>query len=188
MPSLPTQGGNNGTWGDDLNTWLLVDHNSDGTNKTVVPTLSMPVPNIYNAGTTGTAGFSASGDVRGFDIWVPWEMTFNSYRAYITTSSGNLDIGVYSSDGATLINSLGGVASPGTGRRDFTISGGLTLSAGHYLIVITANNTTIRFRSGSSADNFQSYVQLGGSHYPLNAPLSLSDDTTGLFVPAMLRP
>lgn len=30
MPSLPTQGGNNGTWGDDLNTWLLYDHNTDG--------------------------------------------------------------------------------------------------------------------------------------------------------------
>lgn len=35
MPSLPTQGGNTNTWGTDLNAWLLVGHNSDGTTKEV---------------------------------------------------------------------------------------------------------------------------------------------------------
>lgn len=32
MPALPTPGGSSGTWGDELNDWLLVDHNADGTN------------------------------------------------------------------------------------------------------------------------------------------------------------
>ena len=30
MADLPVQGGNEGTWGTDLNTWLQVEHESDG--------------------------------------------------------------------------------------------------------------------------------------------------------------
>lgn len=33
MPALPTPGGSTGTWGDDLNEFLLVSHNEDGTIK-----------------------------------------------------------------------------------------------------------------------------------------------------------
>jgi hypothetical protein len=32
MATLPTVGGDVGTWGTELNTWLLVGHNADGTN------------------------------------------------------------------------------------------------------------------------------------------------------------
>lgn len=35
MPSLPTVGGSSGTWGSELNTWLLTAHKSDGTLKDI---------------------------------------------------------------------------------------------------------------------------------------------------------
>ena len=35
MPSLPTVGGSSGTWGTELNTWLLTAHNADGSLKDV---------------------------------------------------------------------------------------------------------------------------------------------------------
>lgn len=35
MPSLPTVGGSSGTWGNELNTWLLTAHKADGTLKDV---------------------------------------------------------------------------------------------------------------------------------------------------------
>lgn len=42
MPSLPTQGGNSGTWGTDLNAALLVSLNSDGTLKDVLSGTGTP--------------------------------------------------------------------------------------------------------------------------------------------------
>ena len=36
MPDLPIVGGSSDTWGDELNTWLEHDHNTDATHKTVV--------------------------------------------------------------------------------------------------------------------------------------------------------
>jgi len=35
MPTRPSQGGSIGTWGTELNAWLDVGHNADGSNKTI---------------------------------------------------------------------------------------------------------------------------------------------------------
>lgn len=42
MPALPTVGGSSGTWGTELNTWLLTAHNADGTLKDVGQTTIVP--------------------------------------------------------------------------------------------------------------------------------------------------
>jgi hypothetical protein len=39
VPSLPTVGGSSGTWGDELNAWLLVAHKADGTLKDLTANL-----------------------------------------------------------------------------------------------------------------------------------------------------
>lgn len=52
MATLPTPGGDINVWGDELNTWLLVDHNADGTNKDS-PTLIFKVAGDTVALTTG---------------------------------------------------------------------------------------------------------------------------------------
>jgi hypothetical protein len=50
MPSLPTVGGDDGAWGTILNTYLSVEHNADGTQKTLA---------IAKGGTSATTASSA---------------------------------------------------------------------------------------------------------------------------------
>jgi hypothetical protein len=50
MPSLPTVGGDDGAWGTILNTFLTVEHNTDGTQKTLA---------IAKGGTSATTASSA---------------------------------------------------------------------------------------------------------------------------------
>lgn len=52
MAVLPTPGADINVWGDKLNTWLLVDHNADGTNKSV-QTLELKVISDTTTLTTG---------------------------------------------------------------------------------------------------------------------------------------
>lgn len=76
MATLPTPGGDTGTWGDELNEWLLVSHNADGSPKGPYVDVTQPpynaVPDSYyfdgvavsgdNTFTSATATFVA-GDV-----------------------------------------------------------------------------------------------------------------------------
>lgn len=57
--SLPTPGSDNGTWGTELNTWLLVSHNADGTLS------SAAVAAAGGGGGGGSPTGAASGDLSG---------------------------------------------------------------------------------------------------------------------------
>lgn len=69
----------------------------------------------------------------------------------IGTSSGNLDLGIFASDGTsgapgTMLASTGSTASPGTGRRTISLTAGVWLLAGvDYWFAEAADNTTITF-------------------------------------------
>jgi len=63
MPSLPTVGGSTGTWGTELNAWLLVGHNSAGNNIGGTKRLSIPL-NVPDASGNGYAGQIATANIR----------------------------------------------------------------------------------------------------------------------------
>ena len=50
MATLPTPGGDEGTWGDELNTYLLIAHNSDGSTKFSGTCFTFINLNLANAG------------------------------------------------------------------------------------------------------------------------------------------
>ena len=53
MPQLPTVGGDDGAWGTILNTYLSVEHNADGTQKT------LPITKGGTGATTASDALSA---------------------------------------------------------------------------------------------------------------------------------
>lgn len=76
------------------------------------------------------------------------DVLLTSLVNYIVTSSGNIDLGMYSTtDGAsfTRVVSLGSTASPGTGTQEFTALTDTPLYRGtRYYFAYAANNNTIR--------------------------------------------
>lgn len=79
--------------------------------------------------------------------FIPFTWTPNRIGVFIKTSSGNLDLGIYADDGTGLnpgarIASTGTTASPGTGRRIFTISPG-SMAAGVYWLAVGVSNATL---------------------------------------------
>lgn len=67
MAQLPTPGGDNGTWGNILNDFLEVSHNSDGTLNTSAVTTALPSPIPTTNLGSGTA--SSSNFLRGDGTW-----------------------------------------------------------------------------------------------------------------------
>lgn len=64
MSRLPTPGGDNGTWGDVLNDFLSVAHNSDGSLKLTLPPIQFSAA-VASAGPTGSDRAYASRTLTG---------------------------------------------------------------------------------------------------------------------------
>lgn len=83
MPTLPSQGGSPGTWGTELNAWLLVGHDSAGNN------LGSNAPmriKVYDDATTITTGdgkviFGIEPALNGLNLTAIW--------GYVTTVSSS---------------------------------------------------------------------------------------------------
>jgi hypothetical protein len=78
-------------------------------------------------------------------FWVPTPINVSSMFLNITTSSGNLDVGIYDKNGNRVV-SKGSTASPGTGRQELTFTQTLLVPRlGPYFAAVAVNNGTIRF-------------------------------------------
>lgn len=132
MPRLPMPGGDGGHWGDILNEYLSVSHNSDGTIK---PSAIPPLPSGATGatGAVGAIGFTGVQGAQGF--------TGADGATGATGPQGN--IGLQGATGATGVGAIGatGVAGPtglqgstgvtgSTGSQGFTGSQGATGVAG----------------------------------------------------------
>lgn len=84
-------------------------------------------------------------------VYVPF-FVIDSYTVdllfcWIHTSSGNLDLGIYTEDGEKIL-STGSTASPGTGLRTFDVTN-TTLDKGVYYMAMSVDNITFASRRGT---------------------------------------
>lgn len=97
---------------------------------------------------------------------------------YIVTSSGNIDLGIYSTTDAatfTRVVSLGSTASPGTGTREYTALTDTPLYRGtRYYFAYAADNNTIRVAGvsnvGTGIATYAGYSK--ASSFPLPSSLA----------------
>lgn len=124
-------------------------------------------------------------------ITIPFAWTPNRIGTFIKVSSGNLDMGIYADDGTgdlpgARIASLGSTASPGTGRRLFTIAPG-AMAAGVYWLGVSAGNGTISLGyvgEGNTAGGAGQIVGVSlGTSFPLPDPAGSASVVS--FSPAM---
>jgi hypothetical protein len=73
MAALPNVGGDNNAWGSELNTWLLVSHNADGTND---------FPTNASTSTPG-AGFASDTYLAGSSIVIPTTGAWEQFATYV---------------------------------------------------------------------------------------------------------
>lgn len=136
-------------------THAFTNPKSDGGDTTVTRPSDWNADHVYTMTTPGTwVGYGpransnfTSNRAYYARLVIPFALTPNRIGLAITTSSGNLDLGLYADDGTgqnpgSRLFSLGSTASPGTGTRLFTISPGL-ISAGVYWLAFSCDNGTL---------------------------------------------
>lgn len=132
MARLPQPGADNGSWGDILNDFLLVEHNADGTLKSSgsLSTKADDTAVIHNTGNEAVAGtktFSSSPVVP-----LPTLGSQAANKTYVdsTVSAGSPDATTGSKGIVQLAGDLGGTAAspavPGLASKENTITAGTT--------------------------------------------------------------
>ena len=100
MPSLPTVGGDSGTWGTELNTWLQTTLNADGTLNGTAQVESLISANTTVAGALQTTGGTVSGSLTvDGDVMLP-------VSAFSTVTGGFTGGGIRSSIGHIISNTF----------------------------------------------------------------------------------
>ena len=130
------------------------------------------VGNAIDTGYTGNVGSANSAVLVAFENRSP--VTMNGVRLKVTSSSGNVDVGVYDSNGNRL-GSSGSTVCPATGKStiNFITPASLYTPGVHYL-ALAADNISAAF-SLSGAD-----ALLGVYSFPTSFPLPTSFSMTGL--------
>ena len=171
MPALPTPGGSTDTWGDELNEFLEVAHNANGTiNAAVMVGYPHECRSVANTGIT---------NIFAVRVWVPFRATFSKYLFYCGNATGNMDLGIYTAAGVAVTRE-GSFAIPGTGRQTRTITGGpVTLAPGEYIIAYQKNDGTSTFGI-IAATGCDLIAYTPTNTFPLPSTMTLTVGGTGI--------
>lgn len=184
MASLPNVGGDNNAWGGELNTWLLVQHNADGTHS-ISALIPIPIPPVD--GGTGVASPSAHGiavaeGVSNFNFVLP------SAGSYSIVSQGVAADPVYTNVQDSLsLNTPLSVGSGGLGISSAAAHGIPIATGGGSFRITTPSTQAYAFKSdGAGFDpNFGILAAGGGgtgqSVMPVNAVMLGNADKPVIF-------
>lgn len=182
MATLPTPGGDNNTWGDELNEWLLVDHNADGTNigttqftsfsgasvrLSVDQGISAGGENIeWDAEDYDTDGYWSAGDPTKFTV--PEDGKYLISVAALRTTAGDLAIYITKNGGSE----RWGMVYDTNNVSSLTTSAVLDLAEGDYVQVFAYIN------AGGTLDNLNDVTRaqitrMGGTQGPAGTTSSL---------------
>ena len=118
---------------------------------------SLVIPEVTFYASDSYEGVASANQVRGFRFETTRAQSFNrlSLRGVTAASSGKYSIEIRDFTGATVLHTTGVMDSTSWGGADVTYTFGSTqtLPAGQYLLVWTADNTTVRVRTANPQAN-----------------------------------
>lgn len=131
---------------------------------------------ITTGGTSGTLGANTT-YVYKYVLQVGVTITGMVWKA-TATAAGNVDVGIYSSDGNTLLGHTGATANTSaTTNASANLTGGnLTLAPGVYLLAFSVGNNT---------DTFTRATNLGSSGHAMFPAYTAANNSTGTTSPVL---